>query len=105
MPISKPPLAATVLPSHDDMFPYIRDLSARIDTVEAELKSASGGKREVSLLGHSHYSYADFFVLAVVLLAEVYQGSIIAESLHPFTYSWKASLLSDSKIAALYFEM
>ena len=89
----------------DNMSPYIQELSVRIDTVEAELSLASGGKQGTSLLGHSHYSYADYFVLAIVMLAEVYQGSVVVPSLHPFTYSWKASLLSDSKIAALYLDM
>ena len=89
----------------DGMSAYIQELSARIDTVEAELRQTSSDSWGKSLLGHLHFTYADYFVLGIVMLAEVYQGSTVSPLVHPFTYTWKATLLADAKVAALYDEM
>lgn len=83
----------------------VSELLSRIDTVESELRTTSREKRGRSLLGHAHFTYADYFVLAIVLLAEVYSAVPLSAAAHPFVYAWKQALLRDKSVALLYLEM
>jgi len=85
---------------------YVVELLARIDTVEQELQATSKDNKGRSLLGHTHFTYADYFVLAVILLAEVYSSQLVSALKHPFVWAWKQELLRhDSVVALLFHEM
>jgi len=83
----------------------VAELQVRIDTVEGELKSTSRENRGRSLLGHAHFTYADYFVLSIVMLTEVYSGKLVSADKHPFVYAWKQVLLQDASVAALFIEL
>jgi glutathione S-transferase len=85
---------------------YVSELLVRIDTVEQELQATSNDNKGRSLLGHTHFTYADYFVLAVILLAEVYSSQPVSALKHPFVWAWKQELLRhDSIVALLFHEM